>query len=57
MPKKWWLFRVQGVLVILAVCAVTTPALAHRVLVYAYTEGGTIHTERPSASSARPTPS
>lgn len=45
MPKKWWLFRVQGVLVILAVCAVTTPALAHRVLVYAYTEGGTIHTE------------
>ncbi|MGB8991187.1 MAG: hypothetical protein WCD80_03945 [Desulfobaccales bacterium] len=45
MPKKWWLFWVQGAFLILAVCVVTTPALAHRVLVYAYAEGGTIHTE------------
>ncbi|MBU4234614.1 MAG: hypothetical protein KKD99_00270 [Proteobacteria bacterium] len=30
---------------ILISCAFTTPALAHRVLVFAYAEGGTIHTE------------
>jgi nickel transport protein len=30
---------------ILIICAFTTPALAHRVLVFAYTEGDTVHTE------------
>jgi nickel transport protein len=29
----------------LGICAFTTPALAHRVLVFAYAEGDTIHTE------------
>jgi nickel transport protein len=45
MPEKWWLFWVQGICLILALCAVATPALAHRVLVFAYAEGDTIHTE------------
>ncbi len=52
MPKKWLWWRqhlpalwVQGVLVILALGVFTTPALAHRVLVYAYAEGDTIYTE------------
>jgi nickel transport protein len=52
MPKKWLWWRrhlpalwVQGVLVILALGVLTNPALAHRVLVYAYAEGDTIHTE------------
>ena len=52
MPEKWRWWRrnlpalwVQGVFLILAICVVTTPALAHRVLVYAYAEGGNILTE------------
>jgi nickel transport protein len=52
MPKKWWWWRpnrlafwVQGVLVILVLGAFTTPALAHRILVFAYAEGDAIHTE------------
>lgn len=52
MPKKWLWWRqrllalwVQGVLVILAFSVFTTPALAHRVLVFAFAEGDTIHTE------------
>jgi len=51
MPKKWWwrpsipALWVQGVCLLLAIGAFTTPALAHRVLVFAYTEGDTIHTE------------
>jgi nickel transport protein len=52
MPKKWFWWRqhllalwVQGVLVLLAFGVFTTPALAHRVLVFAYAEGDTIHTE------------
>jgi len=52
MPKKWLRWRrhlmalwVQGVMVILALGVFMTPALAHRVLVFAYAEGDTIHTE------------
>ncbi|MFA4902442.1 MAG: hypothetical protein WC600_06815 [Desulfobaccales bacterium] len=52
MPKKWFWWRqhllvlgVQGVLVLLALGVFTSPALAHRVLVFAYAEGGAIHTE------------
>jgi nickel transport protein len=35
----------QAILLILVIAAFTTPALAHRVLIYAYAEGDTIHTE------------
>ena len=35
----------QAILLILVIGAFTTPALAHRVLVFAYAEGDTIHTE------------
>jgi nickel transport protein len=52
MPKKWlplsrklpalW---VMGICLILTLTVVTTPALAHRVLVFAFAEGDTIHTE------------
>jgi nickel transport protein len=52
MPNKWlfasrklpacWL---QGILVILVLAVYTTPALAHRVIVFAYAEGDTINTE------------
>ncbi|MHB9075370.1 MAG: hypothetical protein ACYC6G_17835 [Desulfobaccales bacterium] len=52
MPKKWLWWRrhllalwVQGAVVLLALGVFTAPALAHRVLVFAYAEGGTIHTE------------
>jgi len=52
MPKKWLWWKqhlpalwVQGVVVLLALGVFTTPALAHRVLVFAYAEGDTIHTE------------
>ncbi|MBU4401100.1 MAG: hypothetical protein KKE86_17450, partial [Planctomycetes bacterium] len=52
MPKRRFFFRyrlpalwLQGIFLILISCAFTTPALAHRVLVFAYAEGGTIHTE------------
>jgi nickel transport protein len=52
MPKKWlwWKQRLlalwcQGVVVLLALGVLTTPALAHRVLIYAFAEGDTIHTE------------
>ena len=52
MPEKWLRWRrylpalcVPGVLVILALGVFTTPALAHRVLVFAYAEGDTIYTE------------
>ena len=37
--------RVQGIFLILSMVAFVPPALAHRVLVYAYAEGDTIHTE------------
>ena len=37
--------RVQGLLLLLVLGALATPALAHRVLVFAYAEGDTIHTE------------
>jgi nickel transport protein len=36
---------VQGLLLLLVLAAWTTPARAHRVLVFAYAEGDTIHTE------------
>jgi nickel transport protein len=35
----------QAILLMLAMGAFTTPALAHRVLIYAYSEGNMIHTE------------
>jgi len=41
LPALW----IQGVCLILTMGAFTTPALAHRVLIYAYAEGDTIHTE------------
>jgi len=52
MPNKCWrrkpslpvLFW-QALLLILVIGAFTTPALAHRVLIYAYAEGDTIQTE------------
>jgi nickel transport protein len=37
--------RLAGLWLILALCANATPALAHRVLVFAFAEGDTIHTE------------
>ena len=37
--------RVQGLLLLLFLMAWATPALAHRVLVFAFAEGDTIHTE------------
>lgn len=37
--------RFQGVLLLLVLVVFSTPALAHRVLVFAYAEGDTIHTE------------
>jgi nickel transport protein len=40
-PNLW----VQGVFLILIICAFSIPALAHRVLIFAYTEGDTVHTE------------
>lgn len=48
--KRWWrqshpALWVQGVCLLVAIGAFTTPALAHRVLVFAYAEGDTIHTE------------
>jgi len=52
MPKKCWRRKpslpalfCQAILLILIICAFTTPALAHRVLIYAYAEGGAIQTE------------
>jgi nickel transport protein len=41
LPAVW----IPGVCLILTMGAFTTPALAHRVLIYAYAEGGTIFTE------------
>jgi nickel transport protein len=40
-PNLW----IQGVFLLLIICSFTTPALAHRVLVFAFTEGDTVHTE------------
>jgi nickel transport protein len=52
MPKKWMRRRpslsalcFQGILFILVISACATPALAHRVLIYAYAEGDTIYTD------------
>jgi nickel transport protein len=52
MPKKCWrrkpalpVLLCQAILLILVIGAFTTPALAHRVLIFAYAEGDTIHTE------------
>jgi nickel transport protein len=36
---------VLGVFLALVACALATPALAHRVNIFAYAEGNTIHTE------------
>jgi nickel transport protein len=41
LPASW----VQGLLVLLVLGVLSTPAQAHRVLVFAYAEGDTIHTE------------
>lgn len=48
-----WFFRKQcrlhlwsqGIFLALVICALATPALAHRVTIFAYAEGNTIHTE------------
>jgi nickel transport protein len=52
MREKWFLRKqsrpnlwVQGVFVILVICAFASPALAHRVVIFAFTEGNTVHTE------------
>ena len=51
MPKKLLskkilaVLGVQGFLVLLVLCVLSTPARAHRVLVFAYAEGDTIFTE------------
>ena len=52
MPKKCWRRKLsllalffQTILLILVIGAFKTPALAHRVLIFAYAEGDTIHTE------------
>jgi nickel transport protein len=52
MPKKWFVRKqsrlhlwAQGFVLILLSCALAAPALAHRVLVFAYAEGDTVHTE------------
>ena len=52
MPNKCWrrepslpVLFCQALLLILVIGAFTTPALAHRVLIYAYAEGDTIQTE------------
>ena len=52
MREKWFLGKLQrpnlwvrGVFLILIICAFTPPALAHRVVIFAYTEGDTVHTE------------
>jgi nickel transport protein len=52
MPEKWFWWKqcrptlwFRGAFLILMICAFTTPALAHRVVVFAYAEGDTIHTE------------
>ena len=51
MPKKWLTHKiltglaVQGLLLLMILGVFSTPALAHRVLVFAYSEGDTIFTE------------
>jgi|WetSurMetagenome_2_1015567.scaffolds.fasta_scaffold112678_4 nickel transport protein len=52
MRKSWFFLKqrqihlwVQGVFLALVICALATPALAHRVLVFAFTEGDTVRTE------------
>jgi nickel transport protein len=52
MREKWFWGRrwqpalwVPGVFLLLLFCSFATPSLAHRVLVFAYTEGDTVHTE------------
>jgi nickel transport protein len=52
MREQWFLGKVrrphlwvQGVFLLLIICALTTPALAHRVLIFAFTEGDMVHTE------------
>jgi nickel transport protein len=52
MPKKWFLFSpklpalwVLGIFLTLALTTFATPALAHRVLVFAFAEGDTVQTE------------
>ena len=36
---------IQGIFLVLVICALATPALAHRVVVFAHAEGNIIHTE------------
>jgi nickel transport protein len=52
MREKWFLRKqsrpnlwVQGVFLILIILACASPALAHRVVIFAFTEGNTVHTE------------
>jgi nickel transport protein len=44
LEKKPFLY-IQGILLVLSIVVFASPALAHRVLVFAYAEGDTIHTE------------
>jgi nickel transport protein len=43
--RKMATILIKGGLVILALAMYATPALAHRVIIFAYAEGNTIHTE------------
>lgn len=43
--RPWPHLLIQGVFLFLIFWAFNTPALAHRVVVFAYTEGDTVHTE------------
>ncbi|MFZ0052401.1 MAG: hypothetical protein WAK96_11560 [Desulfobaccales bacterium] len=52
MREKWFLGKLhrpnlwaQGIFLVLLICALATPALAHRVIIFAYTEGDTVLTE------------
>ena len=51
MPEHWFrkrmltVFGVMGLMVLLVLGVLSTPARAHRVLVFAYAEGDTIHVE------------
>ncbi|MDD3580166.1 MAG: hypothetical protein PHW74_03985 [Desulfobacca sp.] len=52
MPSKWWRGQshllqsiVQLSVFIIFICALTSPGLAHRAIIFAYAEGDTIHTE------------
>ncbi|OPX20858.1 MAG: hypothetical protein BZ151_01710 [Desulfobacca sp. 4484_104] len=52
MLRKWWrgqFYQLQSIVqlsvFIMFICMLTSPALAHRAIIFAYAEGDTIHTE------------